>query len=127
MSKSHVKKQKEVFDNEFSRIKKYTLENWQKRYLKKIEQIIEKYVKEERNMNIFLDIGCGGIGYVCNELGKKYYTVGIDFSYKSIENCVKFSKELNVNSHFLQANAEMLPFRDESFNFVSIIAVLDMF
>lgn len=72
-----------------------------------------------------LDIGCG-TGTILSlyknlpqEKENKLY--GIDISQRMI----KIAKEKNLDAEFVRANALTLPFKDESFNFVSMIGVLE--
>lgn len=65
-----------------------------------------------------LEVGCGrggGLSYINRNLLPKSVT-GVDLNKKAIEFCNKFYKE--ANSTFLQANAQTLPFEDNSFDVV---------
>ncbi|NOZ36441.1 MAG: class I SAM-dependent methyltransferase [Chlorobi bacterium] len=65
-----------------------------------------------------LEVGCGrggGLSYINQNLLPKNVT-GIDLNKKAIQFCNKFYKE--SNSTFMQANAQKLPFKDNSFDVV---------
>lgn len=65
-----------------------------------------------------LEVGCGrggGLSYINNNLLPANVT-GVDLNKKAIQFCNNFYKE--VNSTYLQANAQKLPFEDNSFNVI---------
>lgn len=90
----------------------------------RIKTTIDKYLEIE-NTHLLLDIGTGGTGYIANELGTETKTVGIDISTNAIKNSREFSASTNSNSQFLLGSADYLPFRDSTFDVVTIVAVLE--
>ncbi len=65
-----------------------------------------------------LEVGCGrggGLSYINQNLLPKNVT-GIDLNKKAIQFCNEFYKK--TNSTFIQANAQKLPFEDNSFDIV---------
>jgi 2-polyprenyl-3-methyl-5-hydroxy-6-metoxy-1,4-benzoquinol methylase len=73
-----------------------------------------------------LDVGCGQ-GVMCNLSARKNASVvGIDMSFSSLRASKQGARELGVtdNVHFVQADAENLPFRSSAFDTVLSIGVL---
>lgn len=72
---------------------------------------------------ILLDVACGG-GYFLKEAEKiGIKTFGIDIS----ESAIAIAKKETRNSKLLCANGEKLPFRDETFDYVSNLGSLEHF
>lgn len=70
-----------------------------------------------------LDIGCGG-GLLTNHLAMNGYDVtGIDLSYSSLEVAKHFDQTRKVR--YLRANAYELPFKNESFDVVCAMDILE--
>lgn len=71
-----------------------------------------------------LDIGCGN-GYVLSKYAKEGAEVyGIDITETSIDLCNKRFEYLSLNGNFQVANAEELPFSNNSFDCVCSMGVL---
>lgn len=71
-----------------------------------------------------LDVGCGN-GYVLSNYAKEGADVyGVDITEKGIELCHKRFELLNLKGNFQVANAEELPFADETFDCVCSMGVL---
>ncbi|RJQ37076.1 class I SAM-dependent methyltransferase [Candidatus Microgenomates bacterium] len=121
--KNHYKKQKAYFNKEFSSVSKYSLESWQKNYIEKINKyLLDKDYKKKT----LLDIGTG-TGYVAIESAKKgVKVIGCDLSVKAIENLKKYKKDFSLNNlTFLKCNAEELPLKNESVNYIVANAILE--
>lgn len=74
----------------------------------------------ENESGLILDIGCGsGRSF---SIDNKY--IGIDFSKEMVKIASKYSKENKLNSEVAAADAQFIPFKDESFETVVIIATL---
>lgn len=78
----------------------------------------EKYVSQDMKI---LDVGCG-YGRTLNELYENGFKnlKGIDFSQAMIDRGLKLHPHLNISKH----NGEKLPFSDNEFDAVLLIAVL---
>ncbi len=68
-----------------------------------------------------LDIGCGG-GFFLKEAEKFLECIGIDFSLVALKQAKK-----NCNSKLVLTSALNLPFKDNSFDFVSCLGSLEHF
>jgi len=74
----------------------------------------------------FLDVGCGQ-GVMCNLAAQKHAcVVGLDMSFSSLQAARQGAKELGNDEqiHFVQGDAENLPFHDEAFKSLISIGVL---
>lgn len=117
--------QKKYFNEEFSQLEKYCLESWQKSYLRRM--LNSFYISKEKN-KVFLDIGCGGSGYTVIELAKKGITsIGCDLSKEGIKKANYFAQQEKVSNKafFVICSADHLPFKKDSFDFISSNAVLE--
>ena len=97
---------------------------------KKIYSIRYRLVKDELD-NIpctkILDVGCGDgalLNYFCNLNTFDTY-VGIDFSRKKIKTAKDNVMNSIFNVHFIVADLQYLPFREEVFHFVVLVDVLE--
>ncbi|MFH1896442.1 MAG: glycosyltransferase [bacterium] len=118
-----TQKQAQLFDKEFSNYKKYHPENWQKSYFNRINRHLS-FGKGKR----YLDIGCGGMAYMPIEAAKRGAdSFGLDISKVAIEKARTFAKSEGVekSANFVNGGAEKLPFKDNAFNAISSIAVLE--
>ncbi|TAF65993.1 MAG: class I SAM-dependent methyltransferase [Cytophagales bacterium] len=71
-----------------------------------------------------LDVGCGN-GYVLSKFAKEGAEVyGVDITDKAIELTTKRFDLLDLKGNFQVANAEQLPFEDETFDCVTSMGVL---
>lgn len=71
-----------------------------------------------------LDVGCGN-GYVLSKYAQEGADVyGVDITEKGIELCNKRFELLGISGNFQVANAEELPFADETFDCVCSMGVL---
>ena len=72
-----------------------------------------------------LDIGCGDgtLAFAFWERGASSVT-GCDIDSRMIGRAVAEAARRNLAAHFLLANAEYLPFRDRSFDLVTMVTVL---
>lgn len=115
------KKQLKYFNHQFSQVSDYTLSAWQKSYVSRIK----KYVIRNGTGKL-LDIGSGK-GYAAIELAKEGIKVtACDLSPQSIKNLKNYKKHLKLkNLILLCCNAEKLPFKDKSFDFIIANALLE--
>lgn len=120
------KKQKKWYEDYYSCFskEKYYLENWRKSMLKRVFKAV---VKDK--IKTYLDIGCGATGYTVIEAAKKnhWFSFGIDISIEAMLKAKFLAKKQKVEDKtvFLVASAENLPFKDNRFNYVSAISVLE--
>ncbi|WP_456471649.1 class I SAM-dependent methyltransferase [Methanocaldococcus sp.] len=89
-------------------------------YIKEIINFVDLRLKEELNLikikPLVLDAGCGfGTFY---EITKNYETIYIDLSLEQL-------KRFEIDKNKVCANVEELPFKDEKFNTVLCINVLE--
>jgi ubiquinone/menaquinone biosynthesis C-methylase UbiE len=71
-----------------------------------------------------LDVGCGP-GWLVQEYAKrKAKIIGIDLTYQAVSLTMKRLKYQRLEGIPVQANAESLPFKDNTFDFVSCSGVL---
>ena len=120
----HIKTQARIFNEEFRTYEKYELENWRISYIKRLFEWLELSSKDK-----YLDIGVGGSGYTIIETSRKgIFSVGIDVSFEGIKKAKYFAEvELKDTKlyNFIVANAEHLPFKNETFDKISAISVLE--
>jgi ubiquinone/menaquinone biosynthesis C-methylase UbiE len=69
--------------------------------------------------DLVLDAGCG-TGMLMEKIASKHRVVGIDFSVRMIE----IARKKIRNSNFIRADLNNLPFRDQSFNKVFGVTIL---
>ncbi|MCM8758091.1 MAG: class I SAM-dependent methyltransferase, partial [Candidatus Omnitrophica bacterium] len=75
-----------------------------------IVSVLEKFAKGPR----VIDIGCGGGQYVDYLNKKGFFTVGVDFINEFLSSALKYKRE----GHFVCADAEVIPFKDKTFDTV---------
>lgn len=97
-----------------------TAEIYDRRYRdiqrRKFQAILEDLGEAQR----ILDVGCG-TGLFIDELAReKQRIVGVDFSSEML----KVAKERTENLNLISADADKLPFRDESFDAVMSLTLL---
>ena len=78
-----------------------------------------KLIRKFRKSGTLLDVGCA-YGFLVNEASKHFEAYGIDISSFA----VKKSKE-HCNGNTFRASASNLPFRDESFDAITLIDTLE--
>lgn len=114
-----------LFDQHYSKFKnKYYLENWRISMLNRIfNHPFTKSVKT------YLDIGCGATGYTTIEAVKqnKWLSFGIDLSLEAMVKAKKHAIKNKVDSQtaFIVASAQNLPFKKNTFDYISLVSVLE--
>ncbi len=83
----------------------------------KYKSILSKIALHKRDL--VLDAGCG-TGLLMEKIASKHRVVGIDFSEMMIE----IARKKIRNSNFIRADLNNLPFRDQSFNKVFGVTIL---
>ena len=126
LNRNH-KYEKQFFDQEFSDYASYKLENWRISY---IRRIFSSLCLDTAVEDYYLDIGVGGSGYTVIEgARRRNKSVGLDLSIEGIKKAQYFARlELGERSNlcgFVVGLAENLPFKDNAFNKLSSIAVLE--
>jgi len=122
-----MKAQKSFFNKEHtgSSYAEYKLENWRIGYLRRVFKALDIKADDK-----FLDIGCGGLGYIVEEVAKRKhcYSIGVDISSVGIRQASSFAKK-NLNVYplceFIVCSATHLPFIDSFFSKITLIAVLE--
>lgn len=118
--------QKQWFENHYSKFSKknYKLENWRLSILKRIF-----FSVSSRKISSYLDIGCGATGYTVIEAAKQnnWLSVGVDISLEAMIKAKGLAEKQKVGDKtaFVVCSAENLPFKDNIFDFVSAISVLE--
>lgn len=120
------KKQIEFFEKHYAKFsdKKYRLENWRLSVLKRIfNTTFNKKIKT------YLDIGCGATGYTTIEAVKKNKLIsfGIDISLEAMLKAKILAEKEGVEdkTFFLVCSAENLPFRPNTFDYISAVSLLE--
>jgi ubiquinone/menaquinone biosynthesis C-methylase UbiE len=120
---AHYTKQKKYFDREYSAVKSYELEAWQKSY---IERIKKYQLKKNFKNKTLLDIATG-TGYVAIEmaqLGMK--VIACDLSKQSLKNLKKYKTKFKLNNlTLIECKAEELPLKDGSVDYITANAILE--
>ena len=119
--------QSEWFDRHYSYFHSYRLENWRKSMLKRMFTGLEMRGNHDPG-SLYLDIGVGGNGYTVIEAARKGYTAaGTDLSIEGVLSSKKFAKAEGVENKtfFIVCSAEYLPFKDEAFQKISLLSVLE--
>ncbi|MBU1071067.1 methyltransferase domain-containing protein [Patescibacteria group bacterium] len=119
------KNQLTQFNKHYSKFpNRYKLENWRKSMLKRIFN--HHFTK---NIKTYLDIGCGATGYTVIETAKKLncLSFGVDISLEAILKAQNLAKKQRVSQKtaFVVCSAENLPFKKNTFNYVSAISILE--
>lgn len=109
------------FDRLSSTYSKKRREKFGKDYAHRIVLQYEKILNKSFPLiHSLLDIGCGAGKIMLNlklaGVVEKIY--GIDISLGMLKESRNNARNLKINAHFLQGNAETLPFRDNSFDMV---------
>lgn len=118
----HYAKQLSYFGHEFSHVKRYTLESWQKNYIGKIK----RDMLEGNYRKILIDIGSGS-GYIAVEMAKLGLNViATDFTPEAIDNLNKHKKQFSLQKLTIKkCFAEKIPLPDKSVDFVIANAILE--
>lgn len=122
----HESKQKKWFEKHYSKYSKenYKLERWRLSVLKRIFSNLGS-----ERINKYLDVGCGATGYTVIEAAKqnKLISVGIDISVEAMIRAKNFAEQQKVGDRtaFIVCSAEKLPFKDNIFDLVSAVSVLE--
>jgi len=115
------------FDKHYSEFSDdtYRLENWRLSMLKRIfeNDLIKTSVRN------YLDIGCGATGYTVIESAKTDGTIsiGTDISLEAMIRARRLAEKQKVGKRtaFIVCSAENLPFKDETFDYISAISILE--
>lgn len=119
------KKQLIWFNDHYSYFskEKYRLENWRKSVLKRLFD--QPWVGQVKK---YLDIGCGATGYTVIEAARKgWLGFGVDISIEAMLRAKGLAEKQGLSSRtaFVVCSAEKLPFKKNSFDYVSILSVLE--
>lgn len=119
------KEQKRIYEKGYAYIsaEKYQLENWNKSICKRVFS-----VEVKDRIKTYVDLGCGATAYTVIEAAKKGWTsFGIDLSIELVIKAKFIAKKQGVeeNAGFLVASAENLPFKSNTFDYVSGIGLLE--
>jgi ubiquinone/menaquinone biosynthesis C-methylase UbiE/uncharacterized protein YbaR (Trm112 family) len=79
----------------------------------------------ETEMRILLDVGCGTAGMTIAGTSRFKYVVGADVALRWIVMGQQRIREAGVNAILIAANAEHLPFRNETFDAAAADAVIE--
>ncbi len=117
--------QKSFFDKEYAEQSSIKIENWRIGYLKRVFRLLN--IKPDDK---FLDIGCGGLGYIVIEVtkSKHCYSSGVDISSAGARQASSICQEkLKPSSTigFIACSATHLPFIDSFFSKITLIMVLE--
>jgi ubiquinone/menaquinone biosynthesis C-methylase UbiE len=117
--------QKSYFDNAYSGQNSAKIEKWRVAYLQRVYRSLD--IKPN---DMYLDIGCGGLGYIVIEVAnsKQCYSVGVDISSAGARQAASIYKkrfEKYSTCEFVACSATHLPFRDASFSKITLIMVLE--
>lgn len=122
---SQEKDQIDWFNRHYSRFSgKYHLENWRLSMLKRVFGSVPA-----GKVKTYLDIGCGATGYTVIEAAKRYgwKSFGVDISLEAVLRAKALAEKEGVSQEtaFLVCSAENLPFKDNLFDYVSALGVLE--
>jgi ubiquinone/menaquinone biosynthesis C-methylase UbiE len=118
--------QRSIWNREYKKYQRYSLENWKLAYLKRIFGALELNRKDS-----LLDVGVSACPYIIIETARKgCHATGIDLSEEAIKKSAEFSrsalpKKQRHLASFKVCAAEKLPFKDNTFTKVCSIAVLE--
>lgn len=118
--------QKKWFENHYSKFSKedYKLENWRLSILERIFSNVSS-----RKISSYLDIGCGATGYTVIEAARQnhWLSVGVDISLEAMIRAKGLAEKQKVGDKtaFVVCSAENLPFRNNVFDLVSAVSVLE--
>lgn len=109
--------------SEFS-LEEYHLERWRQSMLRRIFE--QDYKEKVKN---YLDIGCGATAYTAIEGAKRnnWISFGTDISLEAMLRAKNLSEKQGVSDKtaFVVCTAENLPFKRNTFGYISAISVLE--
>lgn len=120
------RKQQKWFEKHYKGFskEKYSLENWRESMIKRIFEVDFK-----NEVKTYLDIGCGATGYTVIEAAKRnnWLSFGVDISLEAMLRANIFAKKEGVEGKtaFIVCSAEHLPFKKNTFNYISAISLLE--
>lgn len=120
---NHYEGQVNYFNSEYSKASTYTLLAWNKSYIKKIKNFLLKNKFKNRTL---LDIGAGG-AYVTIEMARiGLKVIALDISEVVLANIERYKSDLKlINITTIHSNAEQLPLKNESVDYIVANAVLE--
>jgi len=119
-------KQKKWFEKHYAQFSRenYVLENWRESMLKRIFEISFR-----NKIKTYLDIGCGATGYTVIEAAKRndWTSFGVDISLEAMLRAKNLAKKQGVENKtgFIVCSAENLPFKPNTFDYLSGVSVLE--
>ncbi len=106
----------DLYDNDYYHVCE-GFSNPKSRRISRVEELMD--IRAGQKM---LDIGCGRGEHLAFAMGKGASVVGMDFSFQSLS----LSKDrLGSNAGLVAANALSLPFKDDSFDFIIMIDIVE--
>lgn len=119
----HYKHQLRYFGHEFSQVKDYKLEEWQKSY---IERIKKKLLGDNYKKKTLVDIATGS-GYVAVEMAKiGMEVIATDLSPQAIENLKKYKRRFSLkNLKLINSPAEKIPLKSNTADYLVANAILE--
>lgn len=114
--------QKKYYDGKFKTRKKYMLKEWQKSYIKRIEESL----KPKKGQTL-VDIASGA-GYVAIEMSKKgLKVIATEISPIAIQHLEEYKKQLKLaNLKVIDCVAERIPLPDNSVDYIVANAIFDL-
>ncbi|NQE46640.1 Ubiquinone biosynthesis O-methyltransferase [ANME-1 cluster archaeon GoMg2] len=110
----------------------YAYGSWLTRYAHRqrvncVKYLMNRFLSENVQDLTILDIGCGGGAYTTLLAKMGFHVVGVDISKEGISTAKKWATCENVQDKvaLIVANAEELPFKSESFDFIICSEVLE--
>jgi len=120
------RKQRKWFNQHYSHFshQKYQLENWRLSMLERVFRI-----DFADKVKTYLDIGTGATGYTVIEAAKrkKWLSFGVDISLEAMLKAKSLAQKQGVRDKviFLVCSAENLPFKPETFDYITALGVLE--
>ena len=110
----------------------YAYGSWLTRYAHRqrvncVKYLMDRFLSENVQDLTILDIGCGSGAYTTLFAKLGFHVVGLDISKLGISTAKKWAVCENLQDRvaLIVANAEKLPFKNESFNFIICSEVLE--
>lgn len=85
--------------------------------------VVRKYISSKKR--VILDCGCGSGVYTIELVKKGFLAVGADIESLSVREAKKTSKKMHLSIPFLVCDIRFLPFKDDSFNQILCVDVLE--